>query len=414
MQLFLLGLQHLFTMFGATVVVPILTGIPVSVALFTSGVGTLFFHLLTKGKVPVYLGSSFAFISPIIAVTSYYAGREDALAYALGGVVVSGIVYVIFSAIIRYLGPDRITKIFPPVVTGTMISLIGLILSPVAVNWASKNWVLAIVVIATIIYVKLYTRGFISMLPILIGIAVGYVVSLFFGVPEYRFDQWFSFPLFSLPKFSLYAIGIVVPAAIAPALEHIGDIYAVSMVTNKPFVKDPGLHRTILADGLATSFAALIGGPANTTYSENTGVLALTRQFNPWVMRIAAILAILLSFIDPLTRFIQTAIPEPVMGGACIVLFGMIATTGLRVLVENKVAFTSKNMLIMSIMLLCGIGGANLSVGSFSLQGLGLAGVIGIVLNAILKETELKHSAENTSLILTTKSKEEEYNDRSS
>ena len=167
MQLFLLGLQHLFTMFGATVVVPILTGIPVSVALFTSGVGTLFFHLLTKGKVPVYLGSSFAFISPIIAVTSYYAGREDALAYALGGVVVSGIVYVIFSAIIRYLGPDRITKIFPPVVTGTMISLIGLILSPVAVNWASKNWVLAIVVIATIIYVKLYTRGFISMLPIL-------------------------------------------------------------------------------------------------------------------------------------------------------------------------------------------------------------------------------------------------------
>ncbi len=389
MQLFLLGLQHLFTMFGATVVVPLLTGIPVSVALFTSGVGTLFFHLLTKGKVPVYLGSSFAFISPIIAVTSYYAGQEDALAYALGGIVVAGIVYVLFSALIRYLGPDRISKIFPPIVTGTIIALIGLILAPVAVNWASQNWLLAIIVIATIIIVKLYTRGFVSMLPILIGIAVGYIVSLFFGVPEYHFDQWFSIPQFALPKFSLYALGIVVPAAIAPALEHIGDIYAVSMVTKKPFIKDPGLHRTILADGLATSLAAFLGGPANTTYSENTGVLALTQQFNPWIMRIAAVFAIILSFFDPLTKFIQTAIPEPVMGGACIILFGMIATTGLRVLVENKVQFSSKNMMIISIMLICGIGGASLSLGSFTLQGLGLAGVIGILLNAVLKETEL-------------------------
>jgi uracil permease len=374
-------------MFGATVAVPILTGIPVSVALFTAGFGTLFFHLLTKFKVPVFLGSSFAFISPIIAITSHYAGQENAIAYATGGIVLSGIIYAIFSIIIKYAGKERINRIFPPVITGTMIALIGLILASVAVNWASENWIVAFIVIAVIIVIKLYSKGFISALPILIGIAVGYLCSLFFEIPVIEFTKWLSIPNFILPKFSLYAAGIILPAAIAPALEHIGDIYSVSMVTGQPFTEDPGLHRTILADGLATSFAGLLGGPANTTYSENTGVLALTKQYNPVIMRIAAIFAILLSFFQPLTVVIQT-IPSAVMGGACIVLFGMIATTGLRVLVDNKIRFTSKNTLIMSIMLIIGIGGANFGVGPFVLQGLGLAAIIGVILNVILIETE--------------------------
>jgi uracil permease len=374
-------------MFGATVAVPILTGIPVSVALFTAGFGTLFFHLLTKFKVPVFLGSSFAFISPIIAITSHYAGQENAIAYATGGIVLSGIIYAIFSIIIKYAGKERINRIFPPVITGTMIALIGLILASVAVNWASENWIVALIVIVVIIVIKLYSKGFISALPILIGIAVGYLCSLFFEIPVIEFTKWLSIPNFILPKFSLYAAGIILPAAIAPALEHIGDIYSVSMVTGQPFTEDPGLHRTILADGLATSFAGLLGGPANTTYSENTGVLALTKQYNPVIMRIAAIFAILLSFFQPLTVVIQT-IPSAVMGGACIVLFGMIATTGLRVLVDNKIRFTSKNTLIMSIMLIIGIGGANFGVGPFVLQGLGLAAIIGVVLNVILIETE--------------------------
>jgi len=386
-------------MFGATVLVPYLTGIPVSVALFTSGVGTLVFHLLTKFKVPVYLGSSFAYISPIISVTSYYASNgntADAIAYATGGIMIAGLVKIIFGLIIGWIGVKKVEKLFPPVITGTMIMLIGLSLASTVVDMSSSNWGLALLVIATIVAVKLYTKGFLNLLPILIGISVGYVVSLITGIVDFSSladgkglagVEWLGMPAFFLPKFSWYSISVIVPAALVAAVEHIGDIYAVSMVTDKKFYDDPGMNRSMMGDGFATSIAGLFGGPANTTYSENTGVLALTGIHDPVIMRIAAVFAIILSFIPKVEAIIRT-IPSAVMGGASIILFGLIATTGIRTLVENQVKMNNKNILIMSLMLIPALGGAALQFGNFSLQGLGLSAIIGILCNIILKNKE--------------------------
>lgn len=377
------GVQHLLTMFSATVLVPVLLGIPISVSLFTSGLGTLIFHIITKRKVPIYLGSSFAFIAPFIAVSSYYAGQENALAYATGGVVMAGLVYLLFSFIIYKIGYDKIRKLFPSYITGTVILLIGLILASTAVSMASDCWWLSIITLISILMIRIYGKGMVAQLPIFIGLLIGYILAFIFGKVDLSFTGFIDLPEFFLPKFSLYAFSIMVPAAIAPALEHIGDIFAVSNVVGKDFTKEPGLHKTLLGDGIATSVAGLFGGAANTTYSENTGVLAITKVFNPLIMEVAAVMAIILSFFTPITNIIMS-IPKSVMGGACLVLFGMISTTGLQTIFKDSKELNVKQILITSVMLIISVGGAQITLGNFSLQGIGLAALVGIILNSIL------------------------------
>jgi len=384
-KLVVLGIQHCFVMFGATTLVPILTGIPVSVALFTAGLGTLIFHFITGGKVPVFLGSSFAFIAPIIAVTSYHADSANPLAYATGGLLLAGLVYMLMSFVVKKIGVEKVGKVFTPVVTGSMIMLIGLMLAPVAIDMASSNWMLAIVALVTAIIVKMYTKGFISMLPVLAGIGVGYLVGIITGNVSVEFSGVLAMPEFFLPKFSLFAISAIVPAAIAPCIEHFGDIYAISNVVDKPFYKEPGMHKTLLGDGIATSIAGLLGGPANTTYSENTGALAFTGVYNPMVMRIAAICAIVMSFV-PAVGAVVSSIPLGVIGGISILLFGMIAAVGAKTWVTHKVDFSAKNIIIVAVMMVLGLGGANIQMGNFSLQGLGLAAVVGIILQYIWRK----------------------------
>ncbi len=407
--LIILGLQHTFTMFGATVLVPYLTGIPVNVALFTAGIGTLLFHAITKGKVPVFLGSSFAYIAPITAVTMYYLHKggyeniksiQDAvqqgidlipfLAFATGGLVLAGLVKFGFGILIKFIGIRRFEALFPPAVSGTMIILIGLLLSPVAISMASTNWWLAIVALATAVIVRLYARGFNRLIPVIWGIIVGYIVAAItknVNFSEVVSSGWIGLPKFYMPKFSAYAASVIVPVAIAPAIEHFGDIFAISAVVGKRFFEDPGMHRTLMGDGLATSVAGLFGGPANTTYSENTGVVALTKVFNPNVMRIAAIFALILAFIPKVGALVRS-VPVPVMGGIMILLFGMIAAVGMRTLIQNRVKVDGKNLIIISVMLVAGLGGAKWEVGNFSLQGLGLAAVVGMVLNGIFVLTK--------------------------
>ncbi len=377
------GVQHLLTMFSATVLVPVLLGIPISVSLFTSGLGTLIFHIITKRKVPIYLGSSFAFVAPFIAVSSYYSGQENALAYATGGVVMAGLVYLLFSFIIYKIGYDKIRKLFPSYITGTIILLIGLILASTAVSMASDCWWLSIVTLTSILMIRIYGKGMVAQLPIFIGLSIGYILAFIFGKVDLSFTGFIDLPEFFLPKFSLYAFSIMVPAAIAPALEHIGDIFAVSNVVGKDFTKEPGLHKTLLGDGIATSVAGLFGGAANTTYSENTGVLAITKVFNPLIMEVAAVMAIILSFFTPITNIIMS-IPKSVMGGACLVLFGMISTTGLQTIFKDSKELNVKQILITSVMLIISVGGAQITLGNFSLQGIGLAALVGIILNSIL------------------------------
>ena len=402
--LILLGLQHTFTMFGATVLVPYLTGIPVNVALFTAGLGTLLFHWITKWKVPVFLGSSFAYIAPIVAVVMHYMNEanlgyeniQDAvaagvdlkpyLAYATGGIFLAGLVKFGFGALIKWIGIRRFEKLFPPVISGTMIILIGLILSPVAINMASGNWWIAMVSLGTAIIVRLYTRGFSRLIPVIWGVIVGYIVAAITGnvsFAEVGTSSWVGFPEVYLPKFSWYAVAAIVPVAIAPSVEHFGDVFAISAVVGKKFYEDPGMHRTLMGDGLATSLGGFLGGPANTTYSENTGVLAFTKAFNPWIMRIAAFFAILLALI-PKVGAIVRSIPVPVMGGIEILLFGMIASIGTKTLINNQVKVEGRNLVTMSLMLVTGLGGAVFEAGNFALEGLGLAAVVGIVVNGIL------------------------------
>lgn len=403
-KIILLGLQHVFAMFSGTVLVPYLMGIPISVALFTSGLGTLIFHSFTKFKIPVYLGSSFIYIAPVISVTSYYSSNgntADAIAYATGGIMVAGLVKILFGLIIGWIGVKKVEKLFPPVITGTMIMLIGLSLANTVVHMASSNWALALVVIITITLVKLYTKGFVNLFPTILGISVGYVIAILTGMVDFSSVaggigienvSWMGLPAFFLPKFSWYAIGIIVPAAIVASIEHIGDIYAVSMVTDRNFYDDPGINRSMIGDGIATSIAGLLGGPSNTTYSENTGVLVITGMYNPIIMRIAAVFAIILSFIPKVEAIINT-IPASVIGGASIVLAGLIATTGIKTYIDNKVEINNKNIFIISLMLIPALGGASIQLGNFSLKGLGLSALIGILCNLILTHKN-KHNCQ--------------------
>lgn len=383
-----LGLQHVFTLFASTVLVPILTGLDIGVALVMSGVGTLLFHFITKGKVPAYLGSSFSFIAPILM-----AGELYGLDYARGGIVVAGLIYLVFAALIRVYGVEKIVKYFPPIVTGPIIIVISLKLAPNAIKMASEDWLLSLVTLAVIITVTMFGKGFLKIVPVIIGLSVGYILAAVLGKIDYSpivQASWIGMPNFSLPKFNLGAVAVVAPIAMCTVVEHIGDVLAMSGVIKKDLTKDPGLTRTLMGDGIATSISAFFGGPANTTYSQNTGVLALTKVFDPKVMRIAACFTILIGLIPKLNAFTAT-IPKPVIGGAVIILFGMIASIGARTLVENKIDFSkSRNMIIAAVILVFGLGGAVLpiSIGPVKLEiaGMALAAIVGILLNIILPQ----------------------------
>lgn len=391
----LLGLQHTFTMFGATILVPILTGLDISVALFMAGLCTLLGHLIMKNKVPVFLGSSFAFIAPIGAAVSVAASRglTNELSYATGGIVIAGLVYVLVSALIYFFGVEKVVSFFPPVVTGPMIIVIGITLAPTAVGMADDNWLLAIVAFLVVVGVSIFAKGFLKIVPVICGLIVGYIVAAITGNVDFSVisqAKWFGLPNFTIAKFDFEIIMVVAPVALATVIEHIGDVVAISATVEEDFTKDPGLHRTMLADGLMTSLSAFFGGPANTTYSENTGVLALTRVWDPLVMKIAAVFAILLGGIPKLAAVIDT-IPDAVVGGISIVLFGMIAAVGARTLIENKVDFVkSRNLIIAATIFVLGLGGAVLPIKigiiNFSLQGMALAAIVGIILNKVLPD----------------------------
>lgn len=382
----ILGVQFLFVAFGATVLVPLLVGLDPSTALFTAGFVTLIFHLVTKGIVPIFLGSSFAFIAPIIKATELYG-----LAGTLSGLVAVGAVYFLMSALIKWQGIGLIKRLFPPVVIGPVIMLIGLSLSGTAVNMASENWMLAIVALITAIVVSLFAKGLLKLIPIFSGIIVGYVVASIMGLIDFTpvIDApWFGFPQFVTPKFSWEAILFMAPVAIAPVIEHVGDVYAVSEVAKKDFVKNPGLHRTMLGDGIACSIAGLIGGPPVTTYSEVTGAMVLTKITDPVVIRIAAVTGIVFSLIGKVSVVLKT-IPGAVLGGIMLLLFGMIAATGINNMIINKTDMSvTRNLVIVSLILTTGIGGAVMSVGNFTFAGIGLAAMIGVVLNLILPKTK--------------------------
>lgn len=387
MKRIIVGIQFLFVAFGATVLVPLLIDIDPSVALFTAGVGTLIFHLITKGKVPIFLGSSFAFIAPIIAATKLYGYPG-----ALGGIIAVGLVYGVVSFVVKMWGLKVIEKIFPAVVIGPVIMIIGLSLASVGVDMAKSNWFIAFSALITAIVVVIYTKGLIKLIPIFIGIIVGYMISIFAGLVDFTSVSeaaWFSLPKFTAPKFNWGAILYMLPVAIAPIIEHVGDIYAIGGVAEKEFVKEPGLHRTLLGDGIATAFAGLMGGPPNTTYSEVTGAVALTKITDPRVLRIAAVTAIVFSLVGKISAILKT-IPPAVLGGIMLLLFGMIASIGIKTLIDAKTDFTiTRNQVIVSVILTIGIGGAQMSYGNFSLAGIGLASVIGVILNLILPKSSV-------------------------
>jgi uracil permease len=382
MKRIVVGIQFLFVAFGATVLVPLLINIDPAIALFTAGVGTLIFHLITKGKVPVFLGSSFAFIAPIVAATELYG-----YAGTLSGLIAVGLVYGIVSTIIKLWGINFISKVFPPVVIGPVIMIIGLSLATVGVDMAKTNWLIALVVLLTSVVIVIYSKGLLKLIPIFIGILVGYTISIFAGIIDFTPVQnaaWFVLPEFITPEFNWSAIVYMIPVAIAPIIEHIGDMYAISKVADKDFVKEPGLNRTLLGDGIATSFAGFLGGPPNTTYSEVTGAVALTKITDPRVLRIAAVTAIIFSLIGKISALLKT-IPPAVLGGIMLLLFGMIASIGIKTLIDDKTDFSiTRNQVIVSIILTIGIGGASLSYGNFSLAGIGLASAVGVILNLIL------------------------------
>ena len=395
----ILSIQHVFAMFGSTVLVPALTGINPGIALLTAGIGTLIFHAVTKGIVPVFLGSSFAFIGVILTVGQR---SPELMPYATGGLIAAGITYVIIALLVKLIGANFIHRLLPPVVTGPVIIVIGLHLAPVAVQMAAKNWILAIVSILTIIFVSVYTKGFFKLVPIILGIIAGYIAAFCMGEIDFTAvnkviangDIFVSGGDFMLPKFSFSAIMTIAPIAIVTSMEHIGDLTTNGAVVGRDFFKNPGLHRTLLGDGLATMLAGFLGGPANTTYSENTGVLAVTRNYNPAIIRMAAVVAIFIGILKPFGVLLQT-IPEPVMGGVSFILFGMIASIGMRTIAHSKLDFSnSRNLLIVSLILVAGIGGVELqlpdltlfgaTVKGIALKGIGLAALVGLVSNLIM------------------------------
>ena len=379
------GAQYLFVAFGATVLVPILVGLDPSTALFSAGIGTLLFHLVTKGKVPIFLGSSFAFIAPIIKATELYG-----LSGALFGCIGVSAVYFVMSLLIRLFGLRFISRLFPPVVIGPIIMLIGLSLSDSAVKMAATNRPLAVISLATAIIVTLYGRGITKLIPIFLGIVVGYIADLIFFEVDLRpitEASWLSLPKITLPEnFSFAPILFMIPVAIAPVIEHIGDVYVVNNVAGKNFVKDPGLHRTMLGDGIACLFASLVGGPPVTTYSEVTGAMSLTKVTDPLVFRIAAVTGVLFSLIGKVSALLRS-IDQAILGGIMLLLFGTIAGAGISSLLHSRVNLaSSRNVVIISVTLTTGIGGAALSFGNFSLSGIGLSAVIAVLLNLLLPE----------------------------
>jgi uracil permease len=387
------GVQFLFVAFGATVLVPLLVGLDPSTALFTAGVGTLIFHLVTKGIVPIFLGSSFAFIAPIVKATELYG-----LAGTLSGMVAVGFVYFLMSALVKWQGMRLIKRLFPPVVIGPVIMLIGLSLAGTGVDMAKEDWLLAIISLTTAIIVSLYAKGILRLIPIFAGIVVGYIAAIILGRVDFTLiadASWFSLPQFEKPEFSWGAILFMIPVAIAPVIEHVGDVYAVSQVAGKDFVKKPGLHRTMLGDGIACMFAGAIGGPPVTTYSEVTGAMILTKVTDPVVIRIAAITGIVFSMIGKVSAFLKT-IPGAVLGGIMLLLFGMIAATGVNNMITNKTDMSNtRNLIIVSLILTTGIGGAVLQIGDISMTGIGLSALIGVLLNLIIPESkEIKEDKE--------------------
>lgn len=385
-----LALQHLIAMFGATVLVPILTGFNPSVALFTAGMGTLIFHACTKGKVPAFLGSSFAFIPVILTVKDMYNGD---LAYAQGGIFVAGLIYVILALFIKKIGVARIRKLLPASIVGPMIIVIGMSLIPTAYGMASENFLLAGVTLGTALLISFKAKGFLKQLSILIAVLVGYVVALALNLVNTEVitqSQLVAIPEFTLPKFDLGAIAITAPVVLAVFMEHLGDITTNGQVVGKNFIEDPGLNRTLLGDGLATMFAALVGGPANTTYGENTGVLAITKNYDPANLRLAAIFAVALGFVAKIGG-VLASIPNGVMGGISLILFSMIALIGVKTIKHEKVEFNFKNILVMATILIIGLGGFGIQINeSVSLSGLSFAAIVGITLNLVLGYIE-KH-----------------------
>ena len=410
-RMLILGVQHMFAMFGATVLVPLLTGLSVSTTLLCAGLGTLLFHFITKGKVPAFLGSSFAYLGGYSIVAPMLADADgnltiantQMLPYACAGVAFSGLVYLAVSLLISTFGIRRIMRFFPPVVTGPIIIAIGLILAPSAINNCQANWLLAFVALGTVIVCNIWGKGMVKILPILIGVLVSYAVALVTGAVDFQTigaAAWFGIPLHkdSMGLFAIdgsetfiSAVFTIVPIALATMMEHIGDIAAISATTGKNYIRDPGLNKTLLGDGLATAMAGLLGGPANTTYGENTGVLALTKIYDPLVIRIAAVFAMILSFCPKFEAIINT-IPSGIVGGISFVLYGMISAIGVRNVVENKVDFTnSRNLIIAAVILVCAlgfnsVGGITFAIAgvNINLSGLAIAAIAGILLNAIL------------------------------
>ena len=380
------GAQFLFVAFGATVLVPLLVGMDPSVALFTAGIGTLIFHAVTKGKVPIFLGSSFAFIAPIIKATELFG-----LPGTLSGLVAVGAVYGLMSLLVRLRGVGFIARLFPPVVVGPVIMLIGLSLAGTGVDMAKTNWGLALVALVTTIIVSLFGKGLLKLIPIFAGIVVGYIASIIFGLVDFQpvaDASWFALPAFVRPELCWEAIIFMIPVAIAPVIEHIGDVYAINEVTGNDYVKDPGLHRTMLGDGLACVASAIMGGPPVTTYSEVTGAVSLTKIADPAVLRIAAVFGILFSVLGKVSAILKT-IPEAVLGGIMLLLFGTIASVGINTLIKNKVDMgNTRNLVIASLILTLGIGGAELTVGTFTIGGIGLAALAGVILNLIIPQNK--------------------------
>jgi uracil permease len=416
-KMLILGLQHMFAMFGATILVPILVnsyfkgeGLSIQVTLFCAGAGTLLFHFFTKGKVPAFLGSSFAFLGGFATVANLNTGiykdmtMGEKFPYACGGVVVAGLMYLILALVIRLVGVQKVMRFLPPVVTGPIIICIGLSLAPSAINNAKTCWPLAIIALVTVIFFNVWGKGIFKIIPILMGVVISYICAVIFqegfgmtaadGSSIIEFGaiakaSIISFQPFQICKFDLTAILVMAPIAIATMMEHIGDISAISATCGKDFINDPGLNRTLLGDGLATAFAGFIGGPANTTYGENTGVLELSKVHDPRVIRLAAIYAIVLSFFPKVSELIGT-MPASIIGGISFILYGMISAIGVRNVVENHVDFTNtRNLIVAAVILVSGLGfseGISFTIGTthVTLTALALASIFGIILNAIL------------------------------
>jgi uracil permease len=424
-KMLILGLQHMFAMFGATILVPILVnnyfhgeGLSVQVTLFMAGVGTLFFHVCSKMKVPAFLGSSFAFLGGFATVAELNTGifadmtYGEKLPYACGGVVIAGLFYLVLAVIIRLIGVHKVMRFLPPVVTGPIIICIGLSLAPSAISNASTNWFIALIALVTIIVFNVWGKGMFKIIPILMGVVIAYIAAVLMHVAGMTNPDgsaildftastqaaWIGLPNFQICKFNITSILVMAPIALATMMEHVGDISAISATVGKNFLEDPGLHRTLVGDGLATSLSAFFGGPANTTYGENTGVLELSRVFDPRVIRLAAVYAIVLSFVPKFAGIISS-LPSSLIGGVSFILYGMISAIGVRNIVENKVDLTkSRNLIIAAVILVCGLGfssGLTFTVAgtSITLTSLAIASIAGIILNAVLPGNDYEFGA---------------------